>query len=42
MIDGFKITFGFESECPEIDDAFEVIKTKVFEDGPLPLYNQPD
>lgn len=42
MIDGFKITFGFESEYPEIDDALEMIRTKVFEDGSLPLYNQPD
>ena len=42
MIDGFKLTFGFDSEYPKIDDALGMIKTKVFEDGPLPLYNQPD
>ena len=39
LIDGFKLTFGFESEYPEIDDALKVIKTKIFEDGPLPLFN---
>ena len=42
MINGFKLTFGFESEYPEIYDALEVIRTKVFEDGPLPLFNQLD
>lgn len=39
MIDGFKLTFGFRSEYPEIDDSLEVIRTKVFQDGPFPLYN---
>ena len=42
MIDGFKLTFGFEFEYPENDDALEMIRTKVFEDGSFPLYNQPD
>ena len=40
MINGFNIAFGFESEYLEIDDALEIIRTKVFKDGPLPLYNQ--
>ena len=39
MIDGVKLTFEFEFEYLEIDDALEVIRTKMFEDGPLPLYN---
>ena len=42
MIDGFKLTFEFESEYPKIEDALEVIWTKVFKDGPFTLYNQPD
>ena len=42
MINGFNIAFGFESEYLEIDDALEIIRTKVFKDGPLPLYNQWD
>ena len=40
LIHGFTLTFEFESEYPEIDDALGVIKTKVFENGPLPLDNQ--
>ena len=42
LIDGFTLAFGFESEYPEIDDALGVIRTKIFEDGPLPLDNQPE
>ena len=42
MIDGFKLTFWFEFEYPKIHDALEVIRTQVFEDGPFPLFNQPD
>ena len=42
MTDGFKLSFEFKSEYPKIDDALGMIKTKVFEDGPLPLDNQPD
>ena len=42
LTDGFKLTFEFESKYPKIDDALGMIKTKVFEDGPLPLDNQPD
>ena len=41
LIDGFTLTFEFESEYPKIDDALGVIRTKIFEDGPLPLDNQP-
>ena len=33
---------GFKSKYPEIDNVVEVIRTKIFEDGPLPLFNQPD
>ena len=42
MIDGFNLTFEFESEYPGIGDALEVIRTKKIQDGPLPLYNQLD
>ena len=42
MIDRFKLTFGFESEYLEINNALEVVMTRIFEDGPLPLFNQPD
>ena len=42
LIDAFKLTFGFESEYPKIDDALEVIRTKIFEDAPFPLFNQLD
>ena len=42
MIDEFKWTFGFESEYPKNDNALEVIRTKIFEDGPLPLFKQPN
>ena len=42
LTDGFKLTFGFEFEYPEIDDALGMIRIKVFEDGPLKLDNHPD
>ena len=42
LIDGFTLTFGFEFEYLEIDDALGVIRTKIFEDGPLPLDTQPE
>ena len=42
MIDGFNLTFEFDSEYPEIDDDLEVIRMKIFEDGPFPLYNKPE
>ena len=42
MRDGFQLTFGFESEYLEIDDALEVIKIKLFDDCPLPIFNQSD
>ena len=41
MIDGFTLTFEFESEYLDIDDALGVIKMKIFDDGPFPLDNQP-
>ena len=42
LIEGFQLTFGFESEYLEIDDALEVIRMKLFDDYPLPIFNQPD
>ena len=42
LIEGFQLTFGFESKYPKINDALEVIRVKAFDDCPLPLFNQPD
>lgn len=42
LIEGFQLNFGFESKYLEIDAALEVIRVKVFDDFPLPLFNQPD
>ena len=42
LIEGFQLTFGFESEYLEIDDALEVIRMELFDDCPLPIFNQPD
>ena len=42
LIEGFQLTVGFDSEYPEIDDALEIVRLKVFDDYPLPLFNQPD
>ena len=42
MIDNFLLTFTFESEYPNIDQALEVIKTNIFDDCTLPVYTQPD
>ena len=41
LIDEFTLTFEFESEYHEIDDALGVIRTKISKDGPLPSDNQP-
>ena len=42
MIDNFVLTFTFESKYPSIDQALEIIKTKIFDDCTLPVYAQPD
>ena len=42
MIDSFELTFSFESEYPSIDQALDIIKTKIFDDCTLPMYTQPD
>ena len=42
LIKGFQLTFGFESEYPEIDDALGVIRMNLFDDFPLPILNQLD
>ena len=41
LVDGFTLTFEFESKYPKIDDALGVIRMKIFEGGPFPLDNQP-
>ena len=40
LIEGFQLTFSFESEYPEIDDALEVIRMKLFDDFSLLIFNQ--
>lgn len=42
LIEGFQLTFGFQFEYPEIDDALEVIRIKLFNNYPLPIFNHPD
>ena len=42
MIDNFELTFTFESEYPSIDQALDVIKTKIFEDCTLSVHTQPE
>ena len=42
MIDIFLLTFTFEYEYPSIDQALEIIKTKIFDDCTLPVYTHPD
>ena len=42
MIDNFLLTFTFESEYPSIDQALEIINTKIFDDCTLPVYAQRD
>lgn len=39
---GFQLTFGFEFEYPEIEDALGVIRMKLVDDCPLPIINQLD
>ena len=40
--DRFLLTFTFESEYPSIDQALDVIKTKIFDDCTLSVPAQPD
>ena len=42
LTEGFQLTFGFHSECPEIEDALEVIRMNLFDDCPSPIVNQLD
>ena len=42
MINSFLLTFTFESKYPNIDQALDVIKTKIFDDCTLSVPAQPD
>ena len=42
MIDSFLLTFAFESEYPSVDQALDIIKSKIFEDYTLSVQTQPD
>ena len=42
LIDSFLLTFTFESECPSVDKALDVIKIKIFEDYSLSVHTQPE
>lgn len=42
LVDGFELTFNFESEYPKIDDALGSIKVRVFEADPLPVDSYQD
>ena len=42
LVDGFELTFNFESKYPEIDDALGSIRARVFEVGPLPVDSYQD
>ena len=42
MIDSFELTFSFESEYPSINQALDIIKTKIFEDYTLSVHTQPE
>ena len=42
MIDNFLLTFAFESEYPSVDQALDIIKSKIFEDFTLSVQTQPD
>ena len=37
LVNGFELTFNFESEYPEIDNALGSIRATVFEASPLPV-----
>ena len=42
LIDSFLLTFSFESEYPNIDQALEIIKVKIFEGSTLSVQTQPE
>ena len=42
MIDNFLLTFAFESEYPNVDQALQVIKSKIFEDCTISVSAQPE
>ena len=42
MIDSFLLTFAFESEYPKVDQALQVIKSKIFEDCTISVQAQPE
>ncbi len=42
LVDSFKLTFIFVDDCMFIDQALAIIKTKKFDDVPLPVNNQHD
>ena len=42
LIDNFLLTFAFESEYPNVDQALVVINIKIFEDCTLPVHTQPE
>ena len=42
MIDSFLLTFAFESEYPGVDQALQVIKSKIFEDCTISVPAQPE
>ena len=42
MIDSFLLTFTFESEYPSVDQALQVIKSKIFEDCTISVSAQPE
>ena len=41
-IDNFELGFAFESEYLSIDQALDIIKTKIFEDCTLSVNTQPE
>lgn len=41
MVEGFQLTFKFESEYPEIDQALKVTKGKLLTDCSLPVFETP-
>ena len=41
MVEGFQLTFKFESEYPEIDQALKVTKGKLLADCSLPVLETP-
>ena len=42
MIDSFELTFSFATEYSSINQALDIIKTKIFEDCTLSVHTQPE